>query len=106
MGLARVPFAPSGRIDLVAHLRIQVDRCRVGPPRTAEIDFAGQVRRGRQRAVVEYKARVFGWIVFGLRGDESTIVGSAVDGAVVKDGLGIAEDEINIAGNVGIREDL
>src|SRR5580698_572625 len=102
MRLAGMPLAPSGRIDKAAHLRIEKDDSRVWPPWPAEINGLCHVGVGGKFAMVKHEAGVFIRIVLCLRSDEPAVVRGAVNFAVVEDGLAVAEDEIDIAGDIAI----
>src|ERR1700722_14841513 len=105
MGLARMPLAPACWKDVRPHLGVEKNNSSVGTPRAAEPDARSARCRG-QRAVVEDKAAIFGGIVFGLGGEKSFGVGSAVNLAVVKNGFAVPENEVDVALNVAVSKVL
>jgi len=58
-----MPLAPAGRVDMAAHLRIEIDDRGIGTPRSAKIDGSGYIRATGKLAVVENEAGILGRIV-------------------------------------------
>src|SRR6478609_4647981 len=101
-----MPFAPACGINVVAHLGVEVEHGCIRAPWTAKKHLADHVGVGGELAAIDDKACVFLRIMLGLCCDKAALVRSAVNLAVIKDGFAIAEDEIDVAGDVAIGEIL
>src|SRR6202050_3989166 len=106
MRVGGMPFAPARGIDLVIHVGVHINDRRIRTPGTAEKDGAGDGGIGGELAVVKEKAGVLLGIVLGLRGEVAAGVRGGVNLAVLEDGFAVAEDEVDVAGDVAIGEVL
>ena len=102
MCFAGMPFAPASRINMATHFRVEIDHSGVRPPWTAKIDFAGQAGICDQLAVVQDKSGVFAGIMSRLSSDVTARMGRAMDLAMVEDRLAIAEDKIDVPGDIAV----
>src|ERR1039457_6687429 len=101
-----MPFAPASRINLFTHSRIEIDHGRIRPPGAAKKHTSGHIIVGSQLASVDHETRILIWIVLTLRCDKAPLMRRAVNLAVVENRLAVTEYEIDISGNVAIREIL
>src|ERR1700677_2904509 len=105
VGFPRVPLAPACGKNVRAHLGVEKDHLRIRTPWPAKPDIL-RASRSRQRAVVEDKAAVLRRIVLRLGCEKPFGVRSAVNLAVIKDSFAVAENEIDIALDIAVREVL
>src|SRR5450759_4292415 len=105
VGLARVPLAPSRRLDVRAHLGIEKHHAGIRPPVTPQ-PHTGHPGRSRQFAPLEYERAVLPGGAFSLRRNVPDGVRRAPNLAAFEHRPGIAEDEIDVALNVAIHEIL
>lgn len=99
---AWMPFAPAGRINFFAHLRIEIDHGCIRPPWTAEKHVAFYIVVGSQFAPVDHEARIFIWIVLASGRDEAALMRRAVNLAMVENRFVVTEYKIDVSGDVAI----
>lgn len=113
-GLSPGPFDPAGPVDERAKVGVHDDGAGVGPPRPsqegARADAAGEeLRRGDHRAVVHGEPGVLVGVAARLRREDVGLAGDGGAGdelARLEDGGGVAEDEVDGAGDGALAVEL
>src|SRR5262249_25952331 len=104
-GFAGVPLAPASRLDVGAHGGVQENDAGVRPPGPAQPDVLDTRFGGQAAALGDVRAFLVGGGL-ALGGDEADLVGRAVDLAVLEESVGVAEDEVDMAFDIALREVL
>src|SRR5215469_9949306 len=103
--LAWMPLPPASSGNVVAHVTVCECHRRPGTPRAAQPHVMNSGRSG-QPAVIEDERAVFARVMFALSRNVSALVRRAVNLAVLKPSLAIAENEVDVAFDVAILEVL
>lgn len=104
MCLTGMPLVPSGGINVRSHLAVEINDGSVGAPWPAKVNvrLAGV---GGEAAVVEDEGGLLVGEVLALRRKIATrSVQRAVNLAIIEDGVAIAVDEVDVAGDNAMRE--